>query len=1106
MKENNDVVKRVTPNLGGQSLGGASFASPGNATPENTIDIPKVDVEISNEFTVPDGGIPFYSRGYNVLHDYNSYNYIFTLSSLTNDQIKNPEGYKSLNLAVENPEYYIILRSGGYQRDTSGKGSEKFQKNMNMDGVDFESADEVFANAVNEGGSSTFKGSVEFEGKGRDLFIDDIKFKTAVGLSTTNGAGNLTTGTFTVIEPHSVAGFYEELYNAARFAGHQDYLGAPFLLSLQFVGHRFAGNIMVTETIEKATRHWPVLINSGQMRVTESGATYNITFTGINASAMNSIVTTLSANIDSPDQINPTAGSVLYHLFDKMNIIEQTAMKEQKKKVGSEKKVNEVVAKNKKSEQFKRGTAGGKVEVAPFLPHKYSLWFPESHEITDRGFLNASSTSTAGANLDFRVHTGDAWQAQADAILSESPDSNFQFLFRPGGLASITNKFAQSKMQSESATFSGFYAVPRLDTLVDEKNKAISDQLKIYNEKAEKLADENDKLKEKRKEIIKEIQIYYSPNDEQLENFFKLPDNKEFILDEDSGIEYAPTINFKAWNNIDPDSVNPKAEEVGNTDPPPDLSKAEEKLKTLRSEYYAQLKVIETLKKELDVLNKQGQKLQENRDGVFETTYVKYGVNKETWQFKKGTTLDQNITQIIIDSDYAKSLDDNIAEFESTGFIKWFRIEKYALPYGYDTYYNREVYDIHYCIQPFDVHISQIPGPTEGYAYDQAKENAIREYNYIYTGKNLDVMNFNLDFNALYFAPAQYRKKNDPEASTAETTEKKINLKPSEIITAPYLNRVGNKRTQPAQVKDTTTSSVSAPNSSNQTAKFLHETLYNNPGEKALLKAEIGIIGDPVYLVGSGIGNRPRLRSDKKETDMGEMNSFTREVDIIFSFGTAIDTPTNEELMDGISSMYMEPSYYSGLYKLLTIDSVFNQGVFSQTITCARRINQKEDYTETRPVAFPKLEPEEDKTQGPAPDEEIQKLDKAPQVKIETAEELARLREVNPEGIDGLSEVSSVQISSQALGLGKTAFGGNVITSLSEAKTIAGQVGSGTFNPAQFTPAAVQSVIETNASGTTIIETASNVAGGGSVTAVSGIVKSSAGNVVDSQGNPVRSA
>lgn len=1064
-----------------------------NQLKKDTANILGIDELLSDQVSIEVGEIEFVpghllsplkpqaKRRYNKLHDYNSYNYLFTLASITPDQIKDDELpgkfdslFKTGVEGAETSEFYIVLRSGGYKRKLANSNANaKLVKEAFDPTIDLEESETLQQEAINAGGSGTFKQGLA---KARDLFIDDVSFKGAVGLSSVGG-GNITTGTFKVTEPYSVGGFYEELYNASRFAGYQDYLGAPFLLALDFVGHRFIPGeskpMLKTESIPGTRRYFPIIINSSSMKVTEAGAVYDVKFTSLNSAAHTSIVSTLSSNIDSPKQNNPTVGSIIYHLFERFNKVEEQQMTEKKEKAGSEKKVNEVIAKNKSTDQFKALSKATELKIAPFLPHKYAVWFPANYskpggESTQFVPVDTGDTSTAGASLNFKNFTADVWKSNAAVALADGEQKDFEQTFSPGGPVAITNKFASAPMQAKEKTFSGFYSVKRLDEEVETSNEQIDQQVKKISDKASDIKIAISEAEGLREDLILEIQQYYKPTDAQLKQFFDDTDkgNNGFVFPNLVG-QAKSTFDFDNWSRVPIDDADPEVDDATDeVEADGGAQKVGEDLNKLRAKYYNQLKIIENLKKELDNLNSEGNRLENNKEGIFEKTFKAYGEDRENWQFKKGTTLEQNIHTIITDSRYAKVLDEETDVFVKTGFIKWYKIEKYAIPYGYDTYYNREVYEIHYAIQPFYVHYSQIPGPTEGMNYEQAKQFAVREYNYIFTGKNTDVMEFNLDFNNLFFAAGQYRPKNDSEASTAEVTEKKNYKRPSEIITQAYNNRVGNKKTQPVQEKDTTTANTSTPNNANQTARMLNEVLFNNPGEKALLKAEIGIIGDPVYIVGSGIGNRPIIRADELETGNGEMNSFSREVDIIFNFSSAYDYPTSDELKEGKSTMKLNQSIYSGLYKLLTIDSNFSQGVFSQTLTAARRPNQTEDYTVPRPIIVSKPETVEDKKQGPAPPEQTDKLGKEPNIKINSKEELENFTKQSAGGVDALSEIAAVEIAPSAIGFSPNAFGGSLMTSVAEAKEIGAAVASGNTNALNnFVPSAVQSAIESGAGG-----------------------------------------
>ena len=53
----------------------------------------------------------------NALHDYNVYNYNFTLVALSKKQVEDPATYQGKVISAageENQDFYIVARSGGY--------------------------------------------------------------------------------------------------------------------------------------------------------------------------------------------------------------------------------------------------------------------------------------------------------------------------------------------------------------------------------------------------------------------------------------------------------------------------------------------------------------------------------------------------------------------------------------------------------------------------------------------------------------------------------------------------------------------------------------------------------------------------------------------------------------------------------------------------------------------------------------------------------------------------------------------------------------------------------------------------------------------------------
>lgn len=1025
----------------------------------------------------------------NVLHQYNSFNYIFTLRALSNDDLKASNYHNKYFQNSETFSDYIILRSGGYKRtDVAGTRAEINASEFDMS----YQAPQGYTQAELSGGNDFKTGSQ----KGKDLFIDNVQLECAMDLGI-QGTSNLVTGKFVVTEPFSVGGFYEELFNGSRFSGHEHYMGAPFLLSLEFIGHRFKGEELKTETIKKATRHFPIKITNSRMSVTEAGSIYNVEFMAVNHETSKTFNATLPENIPGPNQSYPTVGSILTDLFIKINTNVEQAQKDLKEKNEDEVKENPV---SKKQEQYV--AEHGKKNVSPFQPHRYMLWFPESYDVsmdtnpqmlgTDTAVLkNVSKTSNPKVKMfDSLLNSVssdqyEAWKSLAleytEAERRGENDENLDPETNVKDYSSYKNTLinasdiSNSKMQSTSnQTYTGFFHVPELQSKVDQKDEQIKKKKESIRTLKTNLRDAQKKATDERVKIEKELEKYFKIPEKELS---KILNEKEVEASEGavtSDSQARSSLTYENFQEVDTDGDDARKTIQSNSGQVA-IEKSIKTVNDLRDEYMKKLNEIELAKNAVEKAEKELEELAEAKGKVYEEKYERYGESRtRSWQFKKGTSIDRNIDKIIFDSVYSTTLDDEASdEYNQTGYINWYRIEKLAFIRGFDTYTNSEVYDFHYIIQPFKVHYSSLPIPQDVYNYDTMREMAVREYNYIYTGKNLDVLEFNLDFNNAFAATAFYRKQQTAEGEQGTVSTEKSDVKPpplSQILVDPATNRVGAQRTKAVPQSASSTQTSPTANNASDTAKFLHDALYNTPGEKALITSEIKIAGDPVYLLSSGVTSRAVLDATNIETKYGEVNTFSREGDIVFNFGTAEDTPTASELAGGQSTMLLDPSVYSGLYKLIRVTSNFNNGLFTQDLETFRRPNQKQDYTVRKEVIPVKNTKEIDQAKAPADEENINKMKKSPKRKL-SKEDLDNLAYHGPGALGGISSQAVVEIPSSAIGLQPNALGGSVFTSVSQAQSVAQQIQSGTFDPSNFTPDVAQKAIETNKNLSTNINT-----------------------------------
>jgi len=200
------------------------------------------------------GALSLLGKGFppyrNELDQFASYNYIFTLGALTNLELNFPLSYRTVGPLIK------IIKSGG----TAG---QKIPTIYELDG------------------------QVEF-------FIEDVEIQNHLAPNPGTRLSNATSIDFKVIEPYSMGQFFHSLRTAALVAGHPNYLQAPFLLSVGFIGYDDEGN--VKEPIF-SKRHIPIKLVQSDMDVTEAGAVYDVKAVPYNESALTNEVNSTSTDI-----------------------------------------------------------------------------------------------------------------------------------------------------------------------------------------------------------------------------------------------------------------------------------------------------------------------------------------------------------------------------------------------------------------------------------------------------------------------------------------------------------------------------------------------------------------------------------------------------------------------------------------------------------------------------------------------------------------------------------------------------------------------------------------------------------------------------------------
>jgi len=200
----------------------------------------------------------------NVLHQYASFNTIFTLSGITEQEIRTAK-------FLTNPVHDIVARTGGIGDDAKVQ-TRQFKEN-NQEPEAFRTLIKDFEKKKYY---EQYQDSIDILDRAHDLFIENVNMVSTVGPNAERNLGNFTKMEFEIHEPYGIT-FIEKVRAATAINGFLDYQDAPMLLTIEFKGFDEQGRPYASHSTNKShTRKIPILISRVDFDVNEGGARYQV--------------------------------------------------------------------------------------------------------------------------------------------------------------------------------------------------------------------------------------------------------------------------------------------------------------------------------------------------------------------------------------------------------------------------------------------------------------------------------------------------------------------------------------------------------------------------------------------------------------------------------------------------------------------------------------------------------------------------------------------------------------------------------------------------------------------------------------------------------------
>lgn len=750
----------------------------------------------------------------NMLHQFASYNCIFTLSVLTVDEVNMPdETYR-----VQEP-LLQIFRSGG--------GAENKVTTAYEDAI----------------------------GKKLEYFIDNV---TVEGIMVPNSKTRTTNATFLefeVTEPYSMGLFLQTLQIAATTAGYTNYLQAPYLLTVEFIGYDDDGDILVVEDGRNLKRMFPLKFTNIEFDVSASGTQYQVEAIPWNEQAF-------LDNVESVKNDIAIKGKSVVEILQSGEQSLTTVM-------------------NGRFEELrKQNTLSTADEIVISFPNEFatSLQKAQQPNNTDQGATTPGKKSKGGG-LFGKVLTG-----AVGGII--------------GGALSGNKNIGQAAL---GGALGGIGLGGGAGGLLGGLNggAGIGGLLTAF-----KSGDVNG--------LFQGITGFLGA---------QAPQDFEAFISMITGQVFTRSSIGEGLSQLSQDSNSVNG--LGGAS------------------------IIDSFTDMGQAPMAQTGQVYDARNQVMTRGKNVISPDERVFNFGASTKVTRIIEEVILTSEWAKTVKDRAPD--ENGMIEWFKIisEVFVKPGAQAEHLNGEpAKTYHYKIVPYLVHSSHTQKPSDpGLNYDRLKEIALKEFNYIYTGENTDILNFDIQINAAFFTAAMSDQgQNNLSFKTGGTQMKAVQEKDGQLTLNEPTSAISatGQILQVDQLKSSTQGGGGAgiDNNKIRTARMFHDIIINSNVD--LVSLELEILGDPYFIFDSGMGNYTAKDINPNETENGDLEYQRGEVDIVVNFRTPVDYNEDTGTMD-FPEDTVPVDAFSGLYRVTNLVNQFRDGKFTQRLTLLRRRNQNSD-------------------------------------------------------------------------------------------------------------------------------------------------------------------
>jgi hypothetical protein len=346
------------------------------------------------------------------------------------------------------------------------------------------------------------------------------------------------------------------------------------------------------------------------------------------------------------------------------------------------------------------------------------------------------------------------------------------------------------------------------------------------------------------------------------------------------------------------------------------------------------------------------------------------GKTKQTFSFEAGRSIIDIVDVIMSKSEYVKQqiqtqgADQNNETAEANytnnnertkdekkpAKLQWYKILPTVALKDFDNTTNTYSKTILYSILPYTAANSYHPNFPKVNSTNVA-DSVVRKYNYLYTGKNQDILKMDIDFDSSFFTLVTTkgdqvaRLGSDAGSDQIDVSEDENGSTKSVLTNLPTTKHfVGSNKASVGTAK--------ASDPDEQTIVDMKTSLYTRSrGDNLNIKLQI--IGDPDFIkqddvfINAGspeeydkfLNTRLANNSNRPIAENGQILYDAEQVYVRVDVKNAVDIDDTIGIVnkqDLLSNGRRTDGTFSGIYKVLSVQSEFNRGQFTQTLDLIR--------------------------------------------------------------------------------------------------------------------------------------------------------------------------